>query len=116
MTLTTIPAIGHQTFLYSRLATDLDRLDADIAFLGIPYGSAYNFSDIVNDQSNMPAAMRRATDRIVRGLERYDFDLGGPLYDNRPIRTVDCGDVRADVADPKSHPSRAEAAVRKILG
>jgi agmatinase len=63
----------------------------------------------------MPAAMRRASDRIVRSIERYDFDLGGPLYDNRPIRTVDCGDVRADVGDPKGHSPRAEAAVRKIL-
>ena len=86
MTLTTVPAIGPQTFLYSRLATDLDHLEADIAFLGIPYGDAYSFPDIVNDQSNMPAAMRRASDRIVRSPERYDFDLGGPLYDNRPIR------------------------------
>ena len=59
MTVTTAPNTGHQTFLYSRLATDLDRLDADIAFLGIPYGSAYSFAEIVNDQSNMPAAMRR---------------------------------------------------------
>jgi agmatinase len=115
MTLTTIPSTGHQTFLYSKLATDLDKLDADIAFLGIPYGSAYSFREIVNDQSNMPAAMRRASDRIVRSPERYDFDLGGPLYDNRPIRTVDCGDVRADIADPKGHSTRAEAAVRKIL-
>ena len=115
MTLTTVPSTSHQTFLYSKLATDLDKLDADIAFLGIPYGSAYSFREIVNDQSNMPAAMRQASDRIVRSLERYDFDLGGPLYDNRPIRTVDCGDVRADVGDPKGHSMWAEAAVRKIL-
>jgi agmatinase len=115
MTLTTVPGIGHQTFLYSRLATDLDRLDADIAFLGISHGSAYSFREIVNDQSNMPAAMRQASDRIVRSLERYDFDLGGPLYDNRPIRTVDCGDVSADIGDLNGHSARAEAAVRKIL-
>ena len=25
----------------------------------------------------MPAAMRQASNRIVRSLERYDFDLGG---------------------------------------
>jgi agmatinase len=115
MTLTTVPGIGHQTFLYSRLATDLEKLDADIAFLGIPHGSAYSFREIVNDQSNMPAAMRQASDRIVRSLERYDFDLGGPLYDNRPIRTVDCGDVSAAVGDLNGQSARAEAAVRKIL-
>ncbi len=88
MTLTSAPKTGHQTFLYSELATDLDALQADIAFLGIPYGDAYTFAEIVNDQTNMPAAMRRATDRITRSIERYDFDVNGPLYDNRPIRTI----------------------------
>jgi agmatinase len=113
--LTSPPKHGHRTFLYSKLATDLDDLRADIAFLGIPYGSAYSVEDITNDQSNAPTAMRQASDRLVRGLERYDFDIGGPLYDGRDIEAVDCGDVRADVHDLKSHGRRAEAAVRKIL-
>jgi len=113
--LTVPPSRGFSTFLFSELALDLDALEADIAFLGIPYGSAYSFEDITNDQSRMPTAMRRASDRIVRSLERYDFDLGGPLYDGRDIRTVDCGDVRTDIHDLKSHLARAEQAVRKIL-
>src|SRR4051794_26045978 len=81
----------------------------------MPYGDAYSFEEIVNDQTNMPAAMRAASDRIMRALERYDFDLGGPLYDGKPIRTVDCGDVPADPRDLKAHYRRCEAAVRKIL-
>lgn len=113
--LTAAPRTGHATFLYSELATDLDALGAaDIAFLGIPYGDAYSFAEIVNDQANMPAAMRRATDRILRAPERYDFDLGGPLYDNRPIRAVDCGDIIGDFRDLGAHYRKAEAAVRKI--
>lgn len=114
MSLTCVPKTGHQTFLYSELATDLDALTADIAFLGVPYGDAYTFAEIVNDQTNMPAAMRRATDRITRSIERYDFDLGGPLYDGRPIRAVDCGDVIGDPRDLASHFRRTEEAVRKI--
>ena len=113
--LTTPPKATHQTFLYSEPASDLDRLEADIAFLGIPFGDAYTFQEIVNDQTNMPMAMRQASDRILRSLERYDFDLGGPLYDGKSIRAVDCGDVRADPADLKGHYARAEAAVRLIL-
>jgi agmatinase len=113
--LTNPPKSTQRTFLHSEPAFDLDRLEADIAFLGIPYGDAYTFEEIVNDQTNMPAAMRQASDRIVRSPERYDFDLGGPLYDGKPIRTVDCGDVRADPSDLKGHYRRAEAAVRKIL-
>jgi agmatinase len=113
--LTSPPKHGHRTFLFSKLATDLDDLKADIAFLGIPYGSAYSVADISNDQGNGPTALRQASDRIVRSLERYDFDVGGPLYDGRDIRVVDCGDVWADIHDLKSHVGRAEQAVRKIL-
>jgi agmatinase len=113
--LTVPPKHGHPTFLFSQLALNLDALQADIAFLGIPFGSAYSFEDITNDQSRMPTAMRQASDRIVRSLERYDFDLGGPLYDGRSIRAVDCGDVRTDILDMKGHLRRAEQAVRKIL-
>jgi len=112
--LTTAPM--HGTFLFSQPATDLEHLKADIAFLGIPFGSAYTVGEISNDQSTMPSAMRQATDRMVRSLERYDFDLGGPLYAGKPIRAVDCGDVRADVHDLQAHVARAEQVVRKIVG
>ena len=61
--LTTAPKHGHPTFLFSELATDLDALQADIAFLGIPYGSAYSVGEISNDQSTMPTAVRQASDR-----------------------------------------------------
>ena len=113
--LTTAPKQGQTTFLYSELAIDLDNLEADIAFLGIPFGSAYSLAEISNEQSTMPTAMRQSTDRIVRSIERYDFDIGGPLYAGKPIRTVDCGDIRCDIHDLKAHVERAEQAVRKIL-
>jgi agmatinase len=105
----------HRTFLFSEPAGDLDSLEADIAFLGIPYGSAYSVAEITNDQSNMPTAMRQASGRITRNIEHFDFDVGGPLYDGRNIRVVDCGDVDADVHDLKAHLARAETVMRKIL-
>ena len=114
--LTTAPIDGQTTFLFSQLTTDLEHLNAHIAFLGIPYGLAYTVGDVSNDQSTMPAAMRQATDRMVRSLERYDFDLGGPLYAGKPIRAVDCGDVRADVHDLNGQVARTEQVVRKIVG
>jgi agmatinase len=101
-------------FLFSEWSAELPA-QADIAFLGIPYGSPYSFHETVNDQANGPRAMREASDRIVRSLERYDFDLGGPLYDSKPIRAVDCGDVVARVDDPIGHRQRAEQAVRHLL-
>jgi agmatinase len=113
--LTIRPRQTPATFLHSEYAPDIEGLEADIAFVGIPYGEAYNYADIVNDQTNAPTAMRAASLLILRGLERYDFDIGGMLYDGKPIRAVDCGDVWGDHLDVKGHVRRAEEAVRGIL-
>jgi agmatinase len=113
--LTVPPRSGHQSFLYSPVATDLDVLEADIAFLGIPHGSAYEPHAISNDQIKAPDAVRAVTDRICRSLERYDFDVGGPIYDGRAVKAVDVGNVPFDINDRGSHYQRAEEAVRKIL-
>ena len=113
--LTIAPEHGHQSFLYSELCTDLDNLAADIAFLGIPHGAPYSMEDVNNDQSRAPNAIRQVTDRAVRSLERYDFDLGGPLYAGKNVRLVDCGNVPGNMHDFAEHGARAETALRKIL-
>lgn len=113
--LTAPPRQIHRSLLYAPVVTDLDALDAHIAFLGIPYGDPYSIDEVTNDQTNAPTAVRQATDRFCRGLERYDFDVGGPLLDGRNIKMVDCGDVPGDAHDLRGHYHRAEEAVRKIL-
>ena len=114
--LTTAPKHGHKSLLYAEVVEDLNTLEqVDIAVLGIPYGSPYNIDEVSNDQTNAPTAVRQATDRAVRSIERYDFDIGGPLMDNQPIRMVDCGDIAADPRDLQSHYAAAEAVVRKII-
>ena len=64
--LTVPPKTGHKSFLYAPVHTDLDTLDAHIAFLGIPHGSPYSMEDVNNEQSRAPTAIRQATDRAVR--------------------------------------------------
>ena len=114
--LTAPPSTVEQTFLYSPLSTDLDALDAHVAILGIPHGSAYIPAAIANDQINAPDAVRRITDRICRGLAHYDYDVGGPIYDNRALKVVDVGNVPYDIHETGGgHYARAEQAVRKIL-
>jgi agmatinase len=113
--LTIPPTQSTNTFLFAEPIASLDNLRADIAFLGIPFGQAYSFGEISNDQSRAPLAMRATSGRVLRALDRYDFDIGGPLYAGKAIRTVDCGDVPARVGDPIGHVARAEQAVRKIL-
>lgn len=113
----TVPAdVSHGSFLYSEVSTDLDNLAADIVFMGIPYGSAYTPDALSNDQIRAPDTIRQVTGRVSRALERHDFDVGGPIYDNRPIRAVDVGNVPYDLEVPGGgHFARAEEAMRKIL-
>lgn len=113
--LTVPPSKKHQSFLWSPICTDLDSLDAHIAILGIPYGRAYVAEHVSNDQSRAPDAIRAMSDRICRALHHYDFDVNGPIYDNRALKVVDCGNVPADPNDLGATSARAEQAVRKIL-
>jgi agmatinase len=105
----------HQSFLYSPVNTDLDNLVAHVVIMGLPYGSAYDASAISNDQINAPDAVRSVTDRVCRSLERYDYDVGGPIYAGRALKVVDVGNVPADYNDLRSHYVRAEQAIRKIV-
>ncbi len=113
--LTEAPSGPPRTFLGFPVALDLDALDAAIAILGIPYGMPYKASEMANDQSRAPDAIRRASDQTHRSRECFDWDLGGPLLDGRDIRVVDCGNVTADPYDHKEHYLRAEAAAKKIF-
>lgn len=114
-TLTVPPKERHQTLLWSPLVTDLSQLDADIVIVGMPYGNPYEAHAMSNDQSNAPDAVRNCSDRLSRSLERYDFDIGGPIFDGRDIRMVDVGNVRYDLNDREAHFQRAESVIRHIL-
>ena len=65
-------------------------------------------------RGNAPTAVRTASARIGTSPERWDFDIGGTLFDGKAIRVVDCGDVPGDPADMGAHYRNAEAAARMI--
>ena len=97
------------------IETDLDNLNADVAILGIPFGDPYSMGEASNDQAFAPTHIRRHCGRALRGLDRYDFDIGGTLLDGRDIKVVDCGDVIGIAKDVAGNHARSEAAVKKIL-
>jgi agmatinase len=113
--LTKAPSGPPRTFLDFPLALDLDSLDANIAILGIPFGMPYRPSEMANDQSRAPDAIRLASDETGYTREHYDWDLGGPLLDGRDVRVVDCGNATADMSDHKEHYRRAEVAAKRIF-
>ena len=85
--LTVPPRSVFTTFMNFPLATDLDRLDAHVAIIGMPYGDPYSIDEVTNDQTNAPTAVRRASERISQGLDRWDFDIGGTVFDGKDIRS-----------------------------
>ena len=115
MVITVPPTVNAQSFLGYPVQTDLDNLKAQVAVLGIPFGKPYSAQMMANDQSNGPAAVRAASRRIMMDTDRYDFDLGGPVFDGRDIKIVDCGDAASDMNDHDAHYRNAEAAIRKIV-
>lgn len=115
MTSLTRPPKGHfRTFLDFPLVEDLDALDAHIAIIGMPYGDAYSFDEIAGEQSRAPAHVRFVSDRLTQNLDRFDFDIGGTLFDGKAVKVVDVGDVWGNRADLTDHYRRAEAAIRRI--
>src|SRR5258708_21519412 len=116
MTSLTVPPRGvFTTFMNFPLATDLDRLEAHVAIIGMPYGDPYSIDEVTNDQTNAPTAVRRASERISQGLDRWDFDIGGTAFDGKPVKGVDVGALPA-AAPALSRPSRRpQAATRQIL-
>lgn len=114
--LTRPPCAGERSFLDFPVLTDLNRLDADFAVLGVPYGKPYNPDEFPNDQSNAPDALRLASSDadIFYTRNHYDYDLGGVLLDDRDLTVVDCGNVTHRPEDPAEHYRRAESAARRI--
>ena len=110
--LTIPPRQAFQSFFDAPIVTDFDALDADIAILGIPYSDPYSIEEVTNDQSNAPTAIRRVWQRALRGLDRYDFDVGGTMFDGKDIKFVDCGDIVANARDLTEHYKKAEQAIR----
>jgi len=116
---TQAPPGSPNSFLGFPLVLDLDKLDADIAILGVPFGLPYVVGDLANDQSRAPDAIRQNAQDAAweepRTRVHFDWDLGGPLLDNRPVKVVDCGNVTSDTFDPYEHYRRAQAAAEKIF-
>lgn len=113
--LTTSPRGVFQTFLNLPYVGSLDNLKADVAIIGMPYGAPYTIDELINDQTNAPTAVRRASQRIIQALDRYDFDVGGTVFDGKDIKVVDVGDVPATVANLKRHYDASEETIRKLL-
>ena len=117
--LTELPKGNAKGLLGFPLNLDIEKIDAHIAILGVPYGLPYYPSEMANDQSRAPDILRQNAQDAAwdepRTLHHFDWDLGGPLLNNKDIKIVDLGNVTADFRDPREHYNRAERVASKIF-
>lgn len=102
------------TFAGFPYCSDLEKLKADIAIIGIPYGTPYDAAKPPHSL-NSPAAIRRESVRYPDGSIAWDFDLGDTLLGRTGTRVVDCGDLPGSQADPQSNQQIATLAIQKII-
>ncbi len=93
---------------------EIHPLSADMAIIGIPHGVSYT-AGLPSYSVNAPMAIRAAAKRYGKMIDHYDYDLGGPLLDNRHIRVADCGDLPGDPWDPAGNHRRSEDRIRAVI-
>lgn len=110
-TMTVAPQCG---YMGAGVVTDVKALEADIAFLGVPYGIPYAMGQ--SRSFGAPAYLREKSSRFRHALSGgYNFDFGGELLDGKDVRIVDCGDVPGDPLDVRGTVERATEIVATIL-
>lgn len=112
MTLTRPPATA--SFLGAPVETDLARLEADFAVIGLPHGVPYDAAGAATTASLAPRAVRERSERYGAFRAHHDFDTGGEMLPDH-VRLIDAGDAPAEPGDGPGNAARGTAAVRAIL-
>jgi agmatinase len=102
-------------FLGVPVELDLDRLDADVAILGVPHGWPYPRPGPTVGCAEAPAAVRRRALRLAGFRGHWDFDLDAPMLPADGVRLVDAGDVSSEAADGPGNSAAITSAVATIV-
>jgi agmatinase len=81
---------------------------------GAGYGSTYRGKDS-SGYGDAADAIRLASQDDAPLIEHWDFDLGGPLFDGKPVSCIDIGNVPTTLHDNENNRRRVEAKTREIL-
>ena len=108
-----LPFVGHCTFMKSKVCTDLDEIDADVAVLGVPndmggqYRSGARFG---------PRSIREASTLFAFGHGgAYDHEDDITYLRREDVSIVDVGDADIIHTDMMQSHENTERAIRKIL-
>jgi agmatinase len=85
-----------------------------MVIFGAGYGSCYPGEDS-SGYDLAPGAIRAASQPDAGLVEHWDFDLGGSLFDGKPVSCVDIGDIPTVRHDNAGNRATIEAKTRGIL-
>ena len=108
-----LPFVGHCTFAKAPICQDWEKLDADVAVLGVPndMGGQYRSGSRFG-----PRAIREASTLFSFGHGgAYDHEDDRTYLTQDQVRIVDVGDADIIHTDMKNSHANTELAVRKIL-
>ncbi|MCQ1571099.1 agmatinase [Neorhizobium galegae] len=81
---------------------------------GAGHGSTYPGKDS-SGHALAADAIRAASQDDVALVEHWDFDLGGPLFDGKPVSCIDAGDIPTSLHDNTGNRARIAAKIREVL-
>ncbi|RUV41193.1 agmatinase [Mesorhizobium sp. M1A.T.Ca.IN.004.03.1.1] len=81
---------------------------------GVGHGTTYPGQDS-SFYALAADAIRAASQADAALVGNWDFDLGGPLFDDGPICCIDAGDIPTTLHDDAGNRARIEAKAREIL-
>lgn len=111
----TVPVPESQpTFAGVPRCNDLQDFDAEIAIIGTPYGVIYPSYTERPRYSDGASSIRQHSQKFGKFLHHYDFDLGGTMLNDLPIRILDCGDVVGDPDAGEENHANVEEVVRTL--
>ncbi len=85
-----------------------------VVIFGAGHGSTYPGKDS-SGYALSAGAIRDASQDDAGLVEHWDFDLGGPLFDGKPVCCVDAGNIETVMHDNAGNRDRIEARTRSVL-
>jgi agmatinase len=101
------------TFLGLPHCSDLSKLDAAVAILGVPVATPYPSSGLF--AAGSPAAIRAGISTYSSNIGHHDFEIDGSLLDEAYGAVVDAGDLPAGDSDYTANRQSITRAVQRIL-
>ena len=106
-------ATASKTFLGLKVCHDFDMINASSVFIGAkgatPYGNMGPFCQ------NAPDAIRKAIGYMANNIDRYNFDIGGPIFPKGSKPAGDYGNLPFSETNFSENRSIIRATVAKAL-